>query len=189
MSRIAPALVIAIGLLIGTLSDARAHGSMVTAEPRPDSVVPDPPDEVRIEFIGALDVAASGILISGPDGESVATSAGAVEPTASGTTALTVSLPNGLAAGRQTVFWTAQFTDGHLERGAYEFTTLSASTRGGQDWGRWLGLSTLAAGAGAVVALIWRANRRSPTPAASRAAQRRQRRTQATSTSQRKRKR
>ncbi|MGH9176315.1 MAG: hypothetical protein ACRD1H_18245, partial [Vicinamibacterales bacterium] len=88
MPRLALTLVVTAGLLIGALPDVHAHGTMITAEPRPDSVTPDAPDDIWIEFAGELDIAASSILISGSDGASVATGPCQGEATASGTTVL-----------------------------------------------------------------------------------------------------
>ncbi len=116
--RRAVTMIAALTLLLVLAPAASAHAELAEASPEPGSELDEAPPEIRISFTGELDPEASGFVLSGPDGNELA----------SGVVDLEVAERNELHApvvitepGTYTVEWTAVAADGHPESGGFTF--------------------------------------------------------------------
>lgn len=110
-------LIISTSLLA---TPALAHADLKSSAPADDAVV-TAPTELELGFSEVLNLAFSGIKVTGPDDAIVETA----KPEAIGDgTAMTVGLPAQLAPGVYVVEWNVLSTDGHKLNGTYSFTVV-----------------------------------------------------------------
>jgi methionine-rich copper-binding protein CopC len=106
-------------LIIGGLP-AQGHSQLVSANPRPGSVLNSSPASVKLQFNEDLiNLSASSNLITIQDsrGRAIETSATLVQGSL-----VSVSLPKKLRVGRYSVRWRVVSADGHPIAGRFSFT-------------------------------------------------------------------
>jgi methionine-rich copper-binding protein CopC len=107
-------------LTIGIVGQASSHAHLRSAVPPADSTVTASPSELDLRFSDEIDLAFTGVMVSGPSGKPVATG-----PARSGTpdaSSLTVPISGKLTAGAYVVDWHALSADGHKTQGRYVFS-------------------------------------------------------------------
>jgi copper resistance protein C len=102
-------------LLLATPAFAHAH--LELSDPA-DKATVAAPASLSLTFTEGLELAFSGIEVTGPSGPVML---GAASLSGADHTVLTVVLPTVLAAGTYTVKWHALSTDGHKTTGSYSF--------------------------------------------------------------------
>jgi methionine-rich copper-binding protein CopC len=107
----------AIAALVATPAFAHAH--LLKATPAAGSTVTTAPSALVLDFSEGVQLAFTGVAVTGPDKAAVTTGAATVDSDAK---ALTVPLTAPLAAGTYTVAWHALAADGHKSTGTFEFT-------------------------------------------------------------------
>ena len=112
---VAVLLVFAALLLPGA---ARAHATLVAAEPGTQSKLPEAPSVIRLRFTEPVTVVRGAVQVLGRDGVAVHTGRGSVSEDG-----LVVTVPvSGFARGSwYTVRWRVASTDGHSPSGVYNF--------------------------------------------------------------------
>lgn len=113
-----------LGLLmaVGLANQAFAHAHLVNALPAENASV-SAPETLRLKFSEGLELAFTGLALSGATGPTMATVAtGAPALAAGDDTTLVVAVKQPLAAGAYTVAWHALSKDGHKTQGSYRFT-------------------------------------------------------------------
>jgi methionine-rich copper-binding protein CopC len=100
-----------------------AHAALETADPAPESTIPETPELVTAEFTDRLDPSLSSLTLSAPDGTVLTT--GGVAPEDPEARQMVLRPPT-LADGIYTVGWTAVSDDDkNVESGTYTFTVLT----------------------------------------------------------------
>ena len=110
-------------LLVGIVAlatPALAHAHLLRAVPAAGSTVKAAPTELRLTFSEGLELAFSGVTVTGSDHTAIRTGTPALDP--ADPAMLVVPLPGGLKPGRYTVDWHATATDTHKTKGRYGFT-------------------------------------------------------------------
>ncbi len=144
-------------LLLVTAGGAGAHAAFVESDPAPGAVLPEPPAEVRVRFSEPLEPAGSGAVLLAADGVEVPGVGATVDP--GDPHVLVVALPGDLGDGAYALSWrNLSAVDGHGQRGFFPFTVgasdgavaASVAQGGGGEtavaaFGRWLGVTGLAA--------------------------------------------
>jgi methionine-rich copper-binding protein CopC len=114
------AAVLALVLALGAPGAVLGHAALESADPAPDSAIPETPELVTADFTERLDPNLSSLTLAAPDGTILATGGVAAEDPEARQMALR---PPALAPGRYTVQWTAVTPDdGAVEQGTYAFT-------------------------------------------------------------------
>ncbi len=122
--RLLPRAVLAVALVLAMPAAVFAHAHLDTADPAPDAVVTEVPDELVATFTQDLDASRSSMELRDADGDVVAT--GEKDPNEART--MRMPLP-ALEAGTYEVLWTSfSAEDGELDRGTYTFTVEAAAT-------------------------------------------------------------
>jgi methionine-rich copper-binding protein CopC len=107
--------------LVALPNVAFAHAHLESALPAADSTVHAPlPDELRLDFTEAPELAFTKVTLAGPDGSAVETGPLSADP--ADATMLIVPLTGELPNGAVTVTWKAVAGDGHKSEGSYTFT-------------------------------------------------------------------
>lgn len=115
---LAVAVAAAVSLVqVSVAGPATAHNALAASTPADGARLAHPPASVRLTFLSRLDPATSKILVTGPDGASVA----ARGPVYAGSK-VTVALRPGTAAGRYLIAYRVASDDGHPVEGAVRFT-------------------------------------------------------------------
>lgn len=109
----------ALFLMLSTASAVSAHAHMKSTQPANDAVV-TAPTHIRLEFSEGLELAFSGIKITGPAKAAVAT--GAASHGEAGDSVLDVPVAGAMAPGQYTVEWRILSKDGHKTKGTFSFT-------------------------------------------------------------------
>ena len=117
------AWLLALSALVALPAATLGHATLLSGDPAPGSTVDTAPSRVSATFDDELVPGKSSIVLIGPDGQAVGT--GSLAPEDSHV--LAVIVPP-LGPGTYEVRWTAATTDGHIERGTYEFTRAAAPT-------------------------------------------------------------
>ncbi|HEY4252175.1 MAG TPA: copper homeostasis periplasmic binding protein CopC [Roseomonas sp.] len=112
------ALVAMLGL--ATATPAFAHAHLSAAEPAAEASVATLPRMLRLHFTEALELAFSGVRVTGPDGAPLATGAASLAPDDAKT--LIVPMPQTHATGPYLVEWHVLSTDSHTTHGSYRLT-------------------------------------------------------------------
>jgi methionine-rich copper-binding protein CopC len=112
------ALIIAAIAALAT-TPAFAHAHLIKAAPAADSTVTAAPTALVMDFSEGVQIAFTGVAVTGPDKAAVTTGAPTVS---SDGKELTVPLTAPLAAGTYAVAWHALAADGHKSTGTYTFT-------------------------------------------------------------------
>ncbi len=114
------AALIALALALVLPASVLGHAGIESADPAPDSTIPETPELVTADFTERLDPAMSSLTLAAPDGSIVAT--GGVAADDPEARQMTLRPPT-LQPGRYTVQWTAVTPDdGAVEQGTYAFT-------------------------------------------------------------------
>ncbi len=118
--------VLALGLLAGTVAATAAdrHMRLTKSHPAPDTTVAESPAIVRAWYSQQPELAVSRLSLRG-DGGAVELE----ETRSGGDSSLVASVRQTLAPGRYTVSWRTAGDDGHVLRGTFEFTVVSARPR------------------------------------------------------------
>lgn len=98
---------------------AFAHAHLLKATPAADSTVATAPSALVLDFSEGVQLAFTGVAVTGPDKAAVTTGTPTVS---SDGKELTVPLNAPLAAGSYAVAWHALAADGHKSTGTYAFT-------------------------------------------------------------------
>ncbi len=106
--------------LLATAGAAFAHAHLKSAIPPASGTVAASPSELDLTFTEGVNLAFTGVAVTGPGKHAVATSAASLKP--GDDTTLVVPLAGTLAAGTYRVDWHALSTDGHKTKGSYSFT-------------------------------------------------------------------
>lgn len=107
-----------------TTSRVDAHANLLRAEPAPNSVHADAPDQVTLWFSEPLEPSASNIELLDANGAVISVTQASVDPT--DPTVMRLALP-ALQPGVYTVSWRAlSAVDGHLTRGVFPFVVGTA---------------------------------------------------------------
>jgi hypothetical protein len=114
-----PTLLTAI-LLLAPAGEALAHARLVKANPAVGSTVAAAPTRLWLKFNEVIRPAASGVKLTGPDGQGVVLSPLTKDP--KDPTAVTAPTPANLAPGLYKVEWKALSPDGHHTQGDFAFT-------------------------------------------------------------------
>jgi methionine-rich copper-binding protein CopC len=114
------ALVAAVVALAAMPALVLAHADLESATPTPGSTVTVAPPDLTATFTEAIDASKSSLVVLDGGGATVAEGGGPDLLQADGRT-LVLLLPT-LANGTYAVRWTSAATDGHIERGTFEFT-------------------------------------------------------------------
>lgn len=113
------AVLLAALLLVFVHGQAAAHANLLRATPEPNSVHPEAPPEIILEFSEALEATGSAIELLDAAGQRLTTPQARVDP--ADATVMRLALPR-LDPGVYTVAWRAlSAVDGHLTRGVYPF--------------------------------------------------------------------
>lgn len=110
---------LAAALVLLCATEAAAHGALKSASPADGATIPASPATVTLQFSETVELAFSGIKITGPAKAEVAT--GAASHGAGGERALEVTVPGTLVPGAYKVEWRVLSKDGHKTKGAYTF--------------------------------------------------------------------
>ena len=114
------AVVLALVLALGAPGAVLGHAALESADPAPDSTIPETPELITTDFTERLDPNLSSLTLAAPDGTILAAGGVAAEDPEARQMALR---PPALAPGRYTVQWTAVTPDdGAVEQGTYAFT-------------------------------------------------------------------
>lgn len=117
------AAVVALVLAIVLPASVLGHAAVESADPAPDSTIPESPALVTADFTEQLDPNLSSLTLAAPDGTIVATGGVAAEDPEARQMTLR---PPALQPGRYTVQWTAVTPDdGAVEQGTYAFTIVT----------------------------------------------------------------
>ena len=120
MSRFSTRLSLAAALLVGTVSVAQAHAHLKGAMPAADSTVAAAPTELALTFSEGVNLAFTGVTMTGPGAAPAATGPARFGP--GGDTSVVVPVTVPLGAGTYRIDWHALATDGHKTTGSYSFT-------------------------------------------------------------------
>lgn len=109
-------------LLAGFLASAAAfaHAHLQQQTPAADSTVAASPETLTLNFSEGIETSFSGVTLTGPQQQSVAT--GKLARSDSSPTQLIVPLTQPLTPGTYTVDWHVVSVDGHKTKGQYHFT-------------------------------------------------------------------
>lgn len=110
--------VTAAGMLLLGAAPASAHAALVTTTPSSESVVADPPAQVRLDFSEPMEATTDPVSVRAPDGQVLATRS-ALDP--ADAAALTTVLPDTLRPGTYVVTWRVLSIDGHPVHGEFRF--------------------------------------------------------------------
>jgi copper resistance protein C len=110
-------------LLVSGMSAAQAHDELIGSSPEADARLDAAPEEVELQFSGAIQELGTEVVVTAPDGTPVSDGAVLVDGT-SVVRPLTADLP----AGDYTVVWRATSADGHPLSDEFTFTVASGST-------------------------------------------------------------
>lgn len=99
---------------------AFAHAHLQQQTPAADSTVAASPERLTLNFSEGIETSFSGVAVTGPQQQSVAT--GKLARSDSSPTQLIVPLTQPLTPGTYTVDWHVVSVDGHKTKGQYHFT-------------------------------------------------------------------
>ncbi|XXD09148.1 CopC domain-containing protein YobA [Klebsiella sp. R445] len=99
---------------------AFAHAHLQQQTPAADSTVAASPETLTLNFSEGIETSFSGVTLTGPQQQSVAT--GKLARSDSNPTQLIVPLTQPLTPGTYTVDWHVVSVDGHKTKGQYHFT-------------------------------------------------------------------
>jgi copper resistance protein C len=120
--RVVTVTAVIVTMLAGSLITT-AHGNLESAEPAPNSTIPEAPARVTARFSEELDPEGSSMTVRGPDGSVVDAGDGRADLTDPDRTLMTVTLQGNLPNGTYTVEWVTQSAeDRHTEEGTFRFT-------------------------------------------------------------------
>jgi copper resistance protein C len=104
---------------LGTSAPALAHAHLKAAVPAIDSTVAGAPGELALSFTEGVDLAFTGVTLTGPDHARVPLGPASLRD--DGTT-LVVPVTGHLGSGTYDAAWHALARDGHKTEGHYTFT-------------------------------------------------------------------
>ena len=107
-------------LLLAPAGEALAHARLVKANPAVGSTVSAPPTHLWLKFNEVIRPAASGVKLTGPDGQGTVLSPLTKDP--KDPAAVSAPTPANLGPGLYKVEWKALSPDGHHTQGAFGFT-------------------------------------------------------------------
>jgi copper resistance protein C len=111
---------LAVVLALAAPASVLGHAALESADPAPDSTIPEAPELVTADFTERLDPNLSSLTLAAPDGTIIASGGVAAEDPEARQMTLR---PPALAPGRYSVAWTAVTPDdGAVEQGSYAFT-------------------------------------------------------------------
>jgi methionine-rich copper-binding protein CopC len=105
--------------LVWLATPAFAHAHLKSADPADTAVLDSSPASISLSFTEGLELAFSGIVLTGPSGP---VTLGAAGLAGDDHARLVIPVPAPLAAGTYTVNWHALSTDGHKTIGRTVFT-------------------------------------------------------------------
>ncbi|HEX4768805.1 MAG TPA: copper homeostasis periplasmic binding protein CopC [Lichenihabitans sp.] len=106
--------------IVALATPALAHAHLLRAVPAAGSTVKASPTELRLKFSEGLELAFSGVTVTGSDHAAIKIGAPSLDP--ADPAVLVVPLPGDLKPGRYAVDWHATATDTHKTKGRYDFT-------------------------------------------------------------------
>lgn len=112
-------LLLAAAAALLSAGRADAHARLIRATPRVGETVARSPPELRLFFSESIDLPASSLTVTGPDGRPVAT--GRLLLDAQDKRVVIAPLPAPLAPGRYKVVWSMTSVDTHRTDGDYGF--------------------------------------------------------------------
>lgn len=112
-------LLAAAAALLLAATPALAHAHLASSDPADGATVATAPVILTLTFTEGLELAFSGVNVTGPTG-GVATRPAHLDP--GNAEMLVVPFDSALPAGAYTVDWHALSTDGHKTTGSYHFT-------------------------------------------------------------------
>lgn len=112
-------------LLVTGTPAAQAHDELVGSSPEADARLDAAPEEVELQFSGAIQELGTEVVVTAPDGTSVSDG-----PVLIDGTRVVQPLTADLSAGGYTVVWRATSADGHPLSDEFAFTVASGSTPG-----------------------------------------------------------
>lgn len=110
-------LALSLLLLIASASDARAHASLLAANPPPGGVVAGDSASIELRFDSRLDPRFSRLALRAADGGETLLTIEAGE-----SSNVMKAKANGLGAGRYHLLWRVLSVDGHANRGEIKFS-------------------------------------------------------------------
>lgn len=115
--------VLALGLMAGTVAATAAdrHMRLTKSHPAADTMVTESPSIVQAWYSQQPELAVSRLSLRGEGG-----AVELAEIRSGGDSSLVASVRQTLAPGRYTVSWRTAADDGHVLRGTFEFTVVSA---------------------------------------------------------------
>jgi methionine-rich copper-binding protein CopC len=112
-------LFLAATLGLAATGTAFAHAHLKSAVPADNETVAKAPATLQLKFSEGVDLAFTGVAVTGPGKATVQTGTGS--HTGGDDATLSVPVSGQLAPGRYTVTWHAVATDGHKTNGSYSF--------------------------------------------------------------------
>jgi methionine-rich copper-binding protein CopC len=110
---------LAIALLLLTITPALAHAHLLETVPANGSIVSVSPSSLTLKFSEGIELGFSGVIVTGPSG-AVTIGAASLDP--ADDTRLFVEVLAALPAGTYTIAWHTVSTDGHKTTGIFAFT-------------------------------------------------------------------
>jgi methionine-rich copper-binding protein CopC len=109
--------ILSAALVLAAASPAFAHAHLLQSDPAASASAASP-KELTLDFSEGLEIAFSGVTLTGPSG-AVTTGAATLDPKDNKVLLVPLSAP--LTAGTYTVAWHALSSDGHKTTGTYSF--------------------------------------------------------------------
>jgi len=110
---------LAAAITVALTGQALAHAHLKSSTPAAESTVKEPPSEFVLDFSEGVNLAFTGITLSGPGEKAIAT--GKPELKAESDSRLLIPITADLRPGNYTVKWHALSKDGHTSEGAFTF--------------------------------------------------------------------
>jgi len=107
---------------------ASAHAELVSAEPAPNSVIAQPPKQIKLVFSQALQAVGHTITLLNEKKNKVEIGKAMLDPADNSGKTLVAEIATALPMGKYTVEWKNLSTDGHSERGRFTFTLAEMTT-------------------------------------------------------------
>jgi len=108
---------LAAAITVALTGQALAHAHLKSSEPAADSTVNGSPPELLLSFSEGVNLAFTGITLSGPGEKAIATG----KPELKADRVLLIPITADLRPGAYSVKWHALSKDGHTSEGAFTF--------------------------------------------------------------------
>jgi methionine-rich copper-binding protein CopC len=120
MTRRLRLITLAVTAALSSTGAALAHGHLASATPSDKSTVVAAPSVLHLKFSEGIELKFSGVTVTGPGKESVATGPAALA--AGADSSLEVPITGKMTPGTYSVEWYVLSKDGHKTKGSYTFT-------------------------------------------------------------------